>query len=86
MHALVFTSSFCAPCHQALEVFAEAQRLVPQATVSELNVASHTVEAVAYDIRSTPTVVVLNAADEVVFRSEGAPTVPQALAALALAL
>lgn len=86
MHALVFTSSFCAPCHRALEVFAEAQRLVPRAQISELNVASHTDEAAAYTITSTPTVVVLNSEDEVVFRSEGAPTVPQALAALALAL
>ncbi|PPG23912.1 thioredoxin, partial [Rathayibacter sp. AY1E8] len=46
----------------------------------------HPVEAEAAGIRSTPTVVVRDTAGEVVFRAEGAPSLPQALAALALAL
>ncbi|WP_249028160.1 hypothetical protein [Rathayibacter tritici] len=48
--------------------------------------AFHPVEAEAADIRSTPTVVVRDSTGDIVFRAEGAPSLPQALAALALAL
>lgn len=86
MKLLFFSSAFCDPCIQTRAVLARAAELVPAATMVELDVAQHTAEAERAGIRSTPTVVVVNEADEEVFRAEGAPTTNQVLAALAKAL
>ncbi|AND15180.1 thioredoxin [Rathayibacter tritici] len=81
-----YTSAFCGACHAARSVLERAAELVPAAEIREYDVAFHPVEAEAADIRSTPTVVVRDSTGDIVFRAEGAPSLPQALAALALAL
>ena len=80
---LFFSSSFCEPCMATRAVLEEVSRLVPATRFVELDVARATDEAERAGIRSTPTVVVLDAADREVFRAEGVPTVNQVLVALA---
>lgn len=64
----------------------EATALVPDAVVAELDVARYVAEAERAGIRTTPTVVVLDADDAEVFRAEGVPTLNQVLVALAKAV
>ncbi|WP_338419115.1 thioredoxin [Cryobacterium psychrotolerans] len=71
---------------QTRAVLAEAARLVPLATVRELDVARDVAEAEAEGIRTTPTVIVKNAAGTEVFRAVGVPTLAQVLVAAAKAL
>ncbi|QHC56849.1 thioredoxin [Rathayibacter tanaceti] len=82
----LYTSAFCGDCHTARSVLDRAAELVPAAEIREFDVAFHPVQAEAADVRSTPTIVVRDSAGAGVFRAEGAPTLPQALTALALAL
>lgn len=86
MNVRFFSSAFCEPCMTTRAVLAEAVRLVPAATVVELDVARHSAEAEEAGIRVTPTVVVLDDAQNEVFRAEGAPTLQQVLVALAKAV
>ena len=86
MEFVFFSSAFCDPCTQTRAVLTEAARLLPQATVRELDVARDTDEAEANAIRSTPTVIVKNAEGTEVFRAVGAPTLAQVLVAAAKAL
>lgn len=86
MELIFFSSAFCEPCMQTRAVLAEAARLVPQATVRELDVARDVAEAEAEGIRVTPTVIVKNAAGTEVFRAVGVPTLAQVLVAAAKAL
>jgi thiol-disulfide isomerase/thioredoxin len=86
VNLLFFSSAFCEPCMATRAVLAEAQRLVPAARIAELDVARYEDEAVRAGIRSTPTVVVLDADDHEIFRAEGAPTLNQVLVALARAV
>jgi protein-disulfide isomerase len=67
-------------------VLAEAARLVPTASVVELDVARFESEAEADGIRVTPTVIIASEDGSEVFRAEGAPTLNQVLVALAKAL
>lgn len=82
----LYSSAFCGACHAARAVLGEAARLVPQARLSEYDVAFASERAEAADIRVTPTVIVRRADGEQVFRAEGAPSLPQALGAFARAL
>lgn len=82
----LFTSAFCGPCRVARSVVTEAVRLVPGARVEEVDVAAQVERAAAMEIRSTPTVVLRDASGAEVFRSSGAPTLPQVLAAMGRAL
>ncbi|KQQ06096.1 MULTISPECIES: glutaredoxin family protein [unclassified Rathayibacter] len=82
----LYTSAFCGACNAARSVLERAAELVPSAEIRESDVAFHPAEAEVADIRSTPTVIVRNAEGTAVFRAEGAPSLPQALSALALAL
>jgi len=82
----LYTSAFCGSCAHARWVLSEAERLVPAMTVHEYDVVRDEERAVAMDIRSTPTVVVRDAAGRQVFRAQGAPTLGQALAAAAEAI
>jgi len=82
----LYSSAFCGACHAARAVLEHAVELVPAAELREYDVAFRPDEAEAEDIRSTPTVVVRTADGRAVFRAEGAPSLPQALAALARAL
>ena len=86
MNLLFFSSSFCDPCIQTRAVLAQVASLVPAAKIAELDVARETAEAERAGIRSTPTVVVLDAEQNEVFRAEGVPTVNQVLVALAKAV
>ena len=86
MNLLFFSSSFCDPCIQTRAVLAQVAELVPAARIAELDVARDTEEAEKAGIRSTPTVVVLDASHNEVFRAEGVPTVNQVLVALAKAV
>lgn len=86
MELILFSSAFCEPCMQTRAVLAEAARLVPQATVRELDVARDVREAEEEGIRITPTVIVKNAAGAEVFRARGVPTLAQVLVAAAKAL
>jgi len=81
-----YSSAFCEPCMTTRSVLAEVARLVPGAEIVERDVARHGGAAVAAGIRSTPTVIVSNAAGAEVFRAEGAPTLNQVLVALAKAV
>ncbi|PJJ63525.1 thioredoxin [Compostimonas suwonensis] len=86
MELVFYSSSFCEPCMLTRAVLAEAERLVPSAVVRELDVAAHNDEAAAHGIRSTPTVIVQDAAGTEVFRAEGVPSLDQVLVAAAKAL
>ena len=86
MKLLFFSSAFCDPCVQTRAVLEQVARLVPAAAIAELDAARDSAEAERAGIRSTPTVVVLDAADHEVFRAEGVPTVNQVLVALAKAV
>lgn len=86
MELTFFSSAFCEPCMQTRAVLAEVERLVPQASVRELDVARDVVEAEADGIRITPTVIIRDTAGVEVFRATGVPTLAQVLVAAAKAL
>lgn len=82
----LYTSAFCEPCMQTRAIVAEAVRLVPDAVVTELDVAFNMEAAEAENIRSTPTMIVRSADGTEVFRAAGVPTLAQVLVAAAKAL
>ena len=86
MKLLFFSSSFCDPCIQTRFVLEQVEKLVPAASITELDVARDSTEAERAGIRSTPTIVVLDSTNSEVFRAEGVPTVNQVLVALAKAV
>ena len=86
MNLLFFSSSFCDPCTQTRAVLEQVSRLVPTAAIAELDVAAESAEAERAGVRSTPTVIVLDAEHKEVFRAEGVPTLNQVLVALAKAV
>ena len=86
MKLLFFSSAFCDPCTQTRAVLTEAQALLPDVVMVELDVARDVEEAERAGIRSTPTIVVVGADDAETFRAEGAPTLNQVLTALATAV
>jgi protein-disulfide isomerase len=85
MDVTFYSSAFCGACAQTRAALAEAQRLVPAASLVERDVVGHEAEAEADAIRATPTVIVSRDGAEL-FRAEGVPTLPQLLTALALAV
>ena len=86
MEITLVTSAFCGACARTRAVIADAARFLPDATVTEIDVAADPDAAEALDIRFTPTVIVRDAAGVQTFRAEGVPTVPQMLAAAVSAL
>lgn len=86
MELTLVTSAFCGACSRTRSVVAEAIRYLPDATVTEIDVARDPEAAEALDIRFTPTVIISDASGAVVFRAEGVPTVPQVLTAAVRAL
>jgi protein-disulfide isomerase len=86
MELRLYTSAFCEPCMQTRAVLAEVERLVPDAQVTERDVARFIDSAEADGIRFTPTVIVNNADGVEVFRAEGVPTLAQVLVAAAKAV
>lgn len=86
MELTLVSSSFCDACARTRAVLHDAARYLPDATVTEVDVASDPDTAEALDIRVTPTVIVRDAGGSEVFRAEGVPTVPQVLTAAVKAL
>lgn len=86
MGLTLVTSAFCGACSRTRSVIADATRWLPDATVTEIDVAHDPDAAEALDIRFTPTVIISDASGTEVFRAEGVPTVPQVLAAAVKAL
>ncbi len=82
----LFSSAFCGPCHHARAVLDEATRLIPGSRLVEHDVVCEAALAERCDIRSTPTVIVRDAAGRQAFRASGVPTLAQALAAAARAV
>ncbi|GGM40861.1 glutaredoxin family protein [Microbacterium saperdae] len=86
MELTLVTSAFCGACSRTRAVLAEAVRFLPDATVTEIDVAHDPDAAEALDIRFTPTVIIRDGSGAQVFRAEGVPTVPQVLTAAVRAL
>ncbi|MGV8851766.1 MAG: thioredoxin family protein [Rhodoglobus sp.] len=83
---LFFSSAFCDPCATARNTLDQVSKLVTQVDYAELDVARHSDEAERAGIVSTPTIVIVAANGEEIFRAQGAPTVNQMLVALAKAM
>ena len=86
MELTLVSSSFCGACSRTRAVLADAVRFLPDATLTEIDVARDPDAAEALDIRFTPTVIIRDEQGAVVFRAEGVPTVPQVLTAAVRAL
>lgn len=86
MELTLVTSAFCGACSRTRSVLKDAVRFLPEATVTEIDVARDPDAAEALDIRFTPTVIIRDAEGAEVFRAEGVPTVPQVLTAAVKAL
>ncbi|WP_309104670.1 thioredoxin family protein [Microbacterium sp.] len=86
MELTLVTSAFCGACSRTRSVLKDAVRFLPEATVTEIDVARDPDAAEALDIRFTPTVIIRDAEGTEVFRAEGVPTVPQVLTAAVKAL
>jgi thiol-disulfide isomerase/thioredoxin len=86
MELTLVSSSFCGACARTRAVLNDAVRFLPDATVTEIDVARDPDAAEALDILSTPTVIIRNNEGATVFRAEGVPTVPQVLTAALRAL
>jgi len=86
VQVLFFSSAFCEPCSQTRAVLHQASKLVSVLTIADLDVVDYADQAERAGIRSTPTVIVLDAEGSEVFRAEGVPRLDQVLAALAKAL
>ncbi|TQO20960.1 thiol-disulfide isomerase/thioredoxin [Rhodoglobus vestalii] len=83
---LFFSSSFCDPCATARNTLDQVSKLVSHVRYAELDVARHSDEAERAGIVSTPTIVIVAANGDEIFRAQGAPTVNQMLVALAKAV
>lgn len=83
---LFFSSAFCDPCATARNTLDQVSKLVTQVDYAELDVARYPDEAERAGIVSTPTIVIVAANGDEVFRAQGAPTVNQMLVALAKAM
>lgn len=71
---------------QTREVLAEVKRLVPAIDVRELDIVRDEPQAAAFNIRTTPTVVLADATGTEIFRAAGVPTINQVLAAVSGAM
>ena len=83
---LFFSSAFCDPCATARNTLEQVSQLVPRVDYAELDVARHSDEAERAGVVSTPTIVIVAANGDEVFRAQGAPTLNQMLVALAKAM
>ena len=86
MELTLVSSSFCGACSRTRAVLDDAVRFLPDATITEIDVAREPDAAEALEIRFTPTIIIRDDAGAEVFRAEGVPTVPQVLTAAVKAL
>lgn len=81
-----FSSAFCAPCRATRVLCAQVAAAVPGVRHIEVDAESHLAAVRELDILRTPTVLLVNAAGEVVRRASGLPTRSQLLSAVDAAL
>ena len=86
MELTLVSSSFCGACARTRAVLADAARWLPDATLTEIDVAQDPDAAEMLDIDATPTVIIRDSSGAEVFRATGVPTVPQVLTAAVRAL
>ena len=77
---LQFSSAFCAPCRAVRRVSSEVAAMLPDVTHVEVDAESHLEAMRALDIRSTPTLLVVDAAGRIVKRATGVPAKAQLIA------
>ncbi|MFE9017321.1 TlpA family protein disulfide reductase [Streptomyces sp. NPDC007808] len=77
-----FSSAFCAPCRATRRVLGEVAGMVPGVTHVELDAEDNLELVRRLDILKTPTVLVLDAAGNVVRRATGQPRKADVIAAL----
>ncbi|HEX8004607.1 MAG TPA: thioredoxin family protein [Mycobacteriales bacterium] len=81
-----FSSAFCAPCRATRRVLGEVAELVEGVTYAEVDAESHLDAVRRFDVRRTPTVLVLDRAGRVVVRASGQPRKADVLAAVGKAV
>ncbi len=77
-----FSSAFCAPCRATRRVLGEVAGMVPGVTHVEIDAEDNLELVRRLDILKTPTVLVLDAAGNVVRRATGQPRKADVIAAL----
>jgi thiol-disulfide isomerase/thioredoxin len=83
---LQFSSAFCAPCRATRQTLRSVAEVVPGIRHIELDAEHHLDLVNRLNVMRTPTVLVLNAAGQVVNRASGAPRKEAVLAALGQAV
>lgn len=78
-----FSSSFCAPCRAARVVLGEVAATVPGVVHVEVDTGSHLELADRFQVRRTPTTLLVDPTGRVVHRAVGAPRKADVLGALA---
>lgn len=83
---LQFSSAFCAPCRATRQTLRSVAEVVPGVRHIELDAEHHLDLVNRLNVMRTPTVLVLNAAGQVVTRASGAPRKEAVLSALGQAV
>lgn len=86
MHAELYTSAFCAPCHAMRVRLGRAAELVPELVLEEIDALGADPRPAAENILSTPTLIVRGPDGAETARLSGAAPLPNILVALASAL
>ncbi|WP_327585886.1 thioredoxin family protein [Nonomuraea sp. NBC_00507] len=81
-----FSTAFCQPCRATRRILADVSELVPGVSHIEIDAESRLDLVRRLDVMRTPTVLVLDAAGNIVKRASGQPRKADVLAALAAAV
>jgi thiol-disulfide isomerase/thioredoxin len=81
-----FSTAFCQPCRATRRILADVSQQVPGVTHLEIDAESQLELVRRLDVRRTPTVLVLDAAGQVVRRASGQPRRVDVVAALGQAV
>ncbi|MEI7031789.1 thioredoxin family protein [Streptomyces pratensis] len=81
-----FSSAFCQPCRATRRTLAQVAGMVDGVAHIEIDAEAHLALVRRLEITRTPTVLVLDAAGEVVRRASGAPRTADVVAALGRAV
>ncbi len=77
-----FSSAFCAPCRATRRILGDVAGMVDGVTYAEVDAESHLDAVRRFDVRRTPTVLVLDRDARVVVRASGQPRKADVLAAV----